>query len=52
MTTLGVAAVRACQLDSQPAAWVQYEGGGLFPPHLEEVGVDLDVLVVVHIPSS
>ncbi len=52
VTTMGAAAVRSCQLDGQPVAWVQYQDAGLYPPDLEEAGVDLDTLVVVHIPTT
>jgi len=49
-TTVAVAAVLQAQTEGETAAWVQPRGGALFPPDLAESGVDLDALLVVHVP--
>lgn len=50
--TMAVAAVLQAQAEDDTAAWVQPRHGGLFPPDLAESGVDLDALVVVHVPPG
>jgi recombination protein RecA len=50
--TTAVAAVLEAQADGDTAAWIQERHGGLFPPDLAESGVDLDALVVVHVPQG
>lgn len=50
--TLAIGLVARAQAEGQPCVWVQPEGGGLFPPDLEARGIDLDALVVVHVPES
>jgi len=47
--TTAVAIVVQAQREGETVAWVQFKGGSLFPPDLDESGVDLDSLVVVHI---
>jgi hypothetical protein len=47
--TTAVSIVVQAQREGETAAWVQLKGGSLFPPDLDESGVDLDALVVVHI---
>ncbi|MBN1655371.1 MAG: hypothetical protein JXA30_16515 [Deltaproteobacteria bacterium] len=47
--TTAVSIVVQAQREGETAAWVQLRGGSLFPPDLDESGVDLDSLVVVHI---
>jgi recombination protein RecA len=49
-TAIGV--VRHVQAEGDTAAWIQPEGGPLYPPDLAEAGVDLDALVVVHVPGA
>ncbi|MFY9345960.1 MAG: hypothetical protein WAT39_25945 [Planctomycetota bacterium] len=49
-TSLAVAAVVSAQRAGEIAAWLQLQHGSLFPPDLESAGVDLDGLVVVHVP--
>ena len=49
--TLAVACVRQAQLQGEPVAWVQRAGGALFPPDLADSGIDLDALLIVHVPS-
>ena len=44
------AVVRETQAEGDPAAWIQPLGGPLYPPDLDEAGIDLDALAVVHIP--
>jgi recombination protein RecA len=51
-TTLAVAAVVAAQQRDETCVWLQSQGGGLYPPDLSEAGVDLDALLVVHIPVA
>ena len=48
--TLAVACVQQAQLRGEPVAWLQLEGGSLYPPDLAESGVDLDALLIVHVP--
>jgi recombination protein RecA len=48
--TLAVACLAGAQARGEPVAWVQQLGGSLFPPDLAESGVDLEALVVVHVP--
>ncbi len=50
-TSLAVAAAADVQRTGGIAAWVQPHGGALFPPDLAANDVDLDALVVVHVPS-
>jgi recombination protein RecA len=49
-TTVALCVVAHVQRIGEPAAWIQPEGGGFFPPDAAEAGVDLDALVVVHVP--
>ena len=51
-TTTAVSALLEAQREGETAAWIQPRGGRLFPPDLSESGIDLDALVVVHIPPS
>ena len=32
--------------------WIQLEGGTLYPPDLEQSGIDLESLVVIHVPRD
>ncbi|MEO6593893.1 MAG: hypothetical protein ABIP94_03980 [Planctomycetota bacterium] len=50
-TSMAVAAVARAQQAGEITAWLQPEHGLLFPPDLEQNGVDLDALVVVHVPT-
>jgi recombination protein RecA len=47
--TTAVAIVVQAQHEGETVAWVQFKGGSLFPPDLDESGVDLDSLGVVHV---
>ena len=50
--TMAVACVRQAQAQGDPVAWVQRVGGTLFPPDLADSGIDLDALLVVHVPNA
>src|SRR5688572_26098813 len=50
VTSLAIAAVAAVQRRSGITAWLQRRHGPLFPPDCAEGGVDLDALVVIHVP--
>src|SRR5688572_26873334 len=50
--TTAVALVRQAQLEGETTVWIQPEGGSLFPPDLADSGIDLDALVVVHVPRE
>jgi recombination protein RecA len=50
--SLAVSCVFSAQLRGEPVAWLQHEGGSLFPPDLADNGVDLDALLVVHVPVA
>ncbi|HEX5052631.1 MAG TPA: hypothetical protein VFZ65_12720 [Planctomycetota bacterium] len=50
LTSMAVAAVARVQQAGGITAWLQPEHGLLFPPDLASNGVDLDALVVVHVP--
>jgi hypothetical protein len=50
--TLAVDIVRHVQGEGETAAWVQPAGGPLFPPDLHDGGVDLDSLIVIHVPAG
>ena len=51
-TTAAVQIVLTAQGEGDPAAWIQPAGGSLFPPDLVAAGVDLDGLLVVHVPPK
>ena len=51
-TTAAVHILRSAQVEGDPVAWVQPAGGPLYPPDLAAAGVDLDALIVVHVPAS
>jgi len=50
--TLAASCVVGAQVRGEPVAWLQPAGGSLFPPDLAESGVDLDALLVVHVPAA
>ncbi len=39
------------QRAGETAAWIQPRGGALYPPDLAACGIDLEALLVVHVPS-
>ena len=47
-----VAIVRHVQAEGDTTAWIQPEGGPLYPPDVAEAGIDLEALVVVHVPGN
>src|SRR5688572_3434094 len=49
-TSVAVAAVVDAQRHGGITAWLQPQHGPLFPPDCAESGVDLDALVVIHVP--
>jgi recombination protein RecA len=49
-TTTAISILRQAQREGETTAWIQPEAGPLFPPDLHEAGIDLDALVVVHVP--
>jgi recombination protein RecA len=51
-TTATVACLLHAQARGETTAWIQPEGGALYPPDLADAGVDLDALVVVHVPTG
>ncbi len=50
-SSAAVSLVAHTQASGGFAAWVQLAGGALYPPDLAAAGVDLEALVVVHVPS-
>ena len=51
-TTTAVSILVHAQRQGETAVWLQPAGGPLYPPDLAEAGVDLEALVVVHVPAS
>jgi recombination protein RecA len=51
-TTTAVSLLRHAQQQGETTAWIQPVGGCLFPPDLEHNGIDLEALVVVHVPPA
>lgn len=51
-TSTAVALLRRVQREGETTAWIQPEGGQLYPPDLHEAGVDLGALLVVHVPTE
>jgi recombination protein RecA len=60
-TTTAVSILRAAQRQGETAAWIQpaaravgamKAAASLFPPDLVESGIDLDALVVIHVPPT
>lgn len=49
-TSAAVRVVRDAQEAGETAAWIQPRGGTLYPPDLDACGIDLEALLVVHIP--
>ena len=50
--SLAVSCVFSAQARGEPVAWLQHAGGSLFPPDLADNGVDLDALLIVHVPLA
>lgn len=51
-TTAAAQIALAAQREGDPVAWIQPEGGALYPPDLAAVGVDLAGLLVIHVPAD
>ena len=51
-TSTAVTLLRRAQREGETTAWVQPAGGSLYPPDLHHSGVDLQALVVVHVPAE
>lgn len=51
-TSSAVQIALASQREGDPVAWIQPEGGALFPPDLARAGIDLAALLVVHTPDD
>lgn len=49
-TSAAVAVLRDVQRAGETTAWIQPRFGPLYPPDLAECGIDLDALLVVHVP--
>ena len=52
VTSVATGLVADAQRTGAIVAWLQPRGGGLYPPDLAANGVDLDALVVVHVPGA
>ncbi|HLT36410.1 MAG TPA: hypothetical protein VK034_08990 [Enhygromyxa sp.] len=50
-TTAAVMLLAQVQREGETAAWIQLARGDLFPPDLAAAGVDVEALVVVHVPD-
>lgn len=50
-TSAAARIVRDAQLAGETAAWIQPRNGALYPPDLAACGIDLDSLLVVHVPA-
>ena len=51
-TSAAVRVLRDAQRAGETAAWIQPRGGALYPPDLAACGIDLDALLVVHVPPA
>jgi hypothetical protein len=51
-TTTAIGLLREAQAEGETTAWIQLAGGTLYPPDLEQSGIDLEALVVLHIPRE
>ncbi len=51
-TTTAVSILAHAQQQGETTVWLQPAGGALYPPDLAETGIDLESLVVIHIPAS
>lgn len=51
-TSLAVGLLREAQAEGESTVWIQLSGGTLYPPDLQHSGIDLEALVVVHIPRD
>ena len=51
-TTAAVMLLAQLQREGETAAWIQLARGDLFPPDLAAAGVDVEALIVVHVPEQ
>jgi recombination protein RecA len=50
--SLAVLSLLAAQQRGRLAAWIQFAGGGLYPPDVAACGADLQALAVIHVPKA
>lgn len=50
--SVGAHILAAVQARGEPVAWIAPRSAGLFPPDLAAAGLDLDALLVVHVPEG
>lgn len=50
--TTAVSCLRYAQQRGETTAWIQVQRGRLFPPDLADSGIDLDSLVIIHVPPQ
>ncbi len=51
-TSAVLALIFTLQQRGEHVAWVAPRGAGLFPPDWQRAGIDLDAMLVVHVPAS
>jgi hypothetical protein len=51
-TSTAVAILAHAQREGETAAWIQPVRGELYPPDLEAAGIDVEALVVIHVPDA
>lgn len=51
-TTTAVSLLLRAQQEGETSAWIQPEYGPLFPPDLEQSGIDVEALVVIQVPRD
>ncbi len=44
--------LRQAQIEGETSAWIQPEEGDLYPPDLAAAGIDLESLIVLHLPTD
>lgn len=50
-TTAAAMILAHAQREAETAVWIQPEHGDLYPPDLAEAGIDIEALIVVHVPQ-
>jgi hypothetical protein len=51
-TSAAVSILAAVQREGETAAWIQPARGELYPPDLRAAGVDVEALIVIHVPPN
>jgi hypothetical protein len=51
-TSTAVAILAHAQREGETAAWIQPARGSLYPPDLAAAGIDVEALVVIHVPET